>query len=75
MFAFIKAIAATILIAEVAGAFALGLVTMILFTLHLHGLIFWGIEAITACFVIYGCALFFRKALAYEKSVSQPQRG
>ena len=35
MFAFIKAIAATILIAEVAGAFALGLVTMILFTLPL----------------------------------------
>lgn len=72
MFAVIKAIAATILIAEVAGAFALSLVTLVLFTLHVHGLIFWGLEAITACLVIYGCVLFFRSALAYERTASRP---
>lgn len=75
MSAFIKAIAATILIAEIAGAFALGFVTLILYALHIHGLIFWGIEAITACFVFYGCFLFFQKALAYEKSAGQTQSG
>ncbi|MEQ8557786.1 MAG: hypothetical protein RIB03_05670 [Henriciella sp.] len=73
MFALIKALAATILIAEVAGAFALGLVTVVLFGLHIHGLIFWGIEAITTCFVLYGCAFFFSRALAYERSVSLPK--
>ena len=72
MFAVIKAIAATILIAEVAGAFALGFVTLVLFALHVHGLIFWGLEAITACLVLYGCARFFRSALAYERTASLP---
>ena len=68
MFAYIKALVATILIAEIASAFALGLVTMILFALHLHGLIFWGLEAITAAVVLYGCCLYFNCALRYERA-------
>ncbi|WP_300377935.1 hypothetical protein [Henriciella sp.] len=72
MFAYIKALAATILIAEISGAFLLSFVTLILFALHIHGVIFWGVEAITAAFVVYLCTQFFSRALAYEKADGQP---
>ena len=72
MFAYIKALAATILIAEISGAFLLSFVTLILFALHIHGVIFWGLEAITAAFVVYLCTQFFSRALAYEKADGQP---
>ena len=72
MFAYVKAITATLFIAEVLSAFAFGTATVILLTLHLHGIIFWGLEAIAACAVLYGSALFFRRALAYELSARNP---
>ena len=75
MFAYIKALAATILVAEISGAFFLSFVTLILFALHIHGVIFWGLEAITAAFVIYGCTLFFTRALAYERTAGQEVTG
>lgn len=72
MFAYIKAITATLFIAEVLSAFAFGAATVLLFTLHLHGAIFWGLEAIAGCAVVYASFLFFRSALAYEKSARIP---
>ena len=71
MSAVIKAIVATVLIAEIAGAFALGFVTLVLFALHVHGLIFWGVEAITAAVVLYGCFLYFNSALRYETTAAR----
>lgn len=68
MFAYIRAICATFLIFEISGAFALGFSTLILLALHISGIAFWSIEALTLAGVFYICALFFSRALSYELS-------
>ncbi|MGB3626263.1 MAG: hypothetical protein WA989_10550 [Henriciella sp.] len=68
MFAYIRAICATVLIFEISGAFALGVATLILLALHVSGIAFWSVEALTLAGVCYVCALFFSRALSYELS-------
>ena len=74
MFVVVKAVAATILIAEIAGGFFLGLESLVLMSMNVTGALFWSVEGITAIAVLFGCVLYFRRALAYEKSVSVPVR-
>ena len=69
MSATLRAVISSLFILEVAGAFLLGLVSLILFALHVTGVIFWGVEAVTALLVLYLSGLFFTSALKYERSV------
>lgn len=69
MSAIIRAFIASVFIFEIAGAFALGFATLILLGLHAHGIVFWSVEALTAAAAAYVTALFFMRALAYERSV------
>ena len=75
MFAFIKAMTATLLIAEISGAFALGVTALFLLAVHVHvdGVFFWSIEALVGAAVIYGCSVFFMRALAYERAAAKGQ--
>ncbi|MEQ9316035.1 MAG: hypothetical protein RLN72_09285 [Henriciella sp.] len=68
MFAYFRAICATLLVFEISGAFAIGFVTLVLLALHVSGIVFWGIEALVGAGVLYMCALFFSRALSYELS-------
>ncbi len=73
MFAFIKALTATILIAEISGAFALGISTLFLLALHVsvEGVFFWSVEALVSAAVVYICSLFFIRALTYERAAAR----
>lgn len=66
MFAYFRAICATLLVLEISGAFAIGFATLVLFALHVSGVAFWGIEALVVAGVLYTSALFFSRALSYE---------
>lgn len=68
MFAFIRAAAAAFLIFEITGTFAIGLITMVLFALHLHGIAFWSVESLAAAGSALAALAFFKRALAYERS-------
>ena len=71
----IRAAIAGLFILEVSGAFLLGFVSLVLFTLHVTGVIFWGVEAVTALVALYLSGLFFMSALKYERSVGLVRYG
>ena len=68
MFAYIRAIFATLLVFEISGAFAIGSATIMLLMMHVTGIVFWSVEAVMTAAVLYVCALFFMRAIKYEKS-------
>ena len=67
MSAFLRAAVAGIFMLEISAAFMIGFVTLILFALHAHGVLFWGVETITAGAAMYLSGLFFLSALKYER--------
>ncbi|MEM5515932.1 hypothetical protein WNY37_03150 [Henriciella sp. AS95] len=68
--AFIRAFVASLFVFEITGAFALGFATLVLFALHVHGIAFWSVEAITAAATVYVSFLFFLRAFKSEKSMA-----
>ena len=68
MFAYIRAIFATLLVLEISGAFAIGSATILLLMMHVSGIAFWSVEALMSAAVLYVCALFFMRAIKFEKS-------
>ncbi|GGB73981.1 MULTISPECIES: hypothetical protein [Henriciella] len=70
MSAFFRAFVATVFVFEIAGAFALGFATLILLALHVHGIAFWSVEALTVAVVAYGSFLFFLRAYASEQRIA-----
>ncbi|MAN73285.1 MAG: hypothetical protein CME84_04250 [Henriciella sp.] len=67
MSAMLRAAVAGVFMFEISAAFFMGLSALILFTLHVTGSIFWGVEAMTALGALYVSSLFFMSALKYER--------
>ncbi|WP_156807937.1 hypothetical protein [Henriciella marina] len=67
MSAYLRAAVAGIFMFEISAAFLMGLSALILFALHVTGVIFWGVEAVTAIVALYLSGLFFMSALKYER--------
>ena len=67
MSAILRAAVTTLFMLEISSAFFLGFVTLVLLGLHITGIVFWSVEALTAIGALYLCGLFFMSALKYER--------
>ena len=68
MSAILRAAVSTIFMLEISAAFMIGFVTLVLFGLHVHGVLFWSVETLTVVGATYLSGLFFLSALKYERS-------